>query len=86
MRNLCRIVFSLVLVAALSACADKMTDQHSEMGGGGQDTHPAGVSSVKNTGTPANTDGKGLPMAGGKQNTVPDSMWNQNSKAGGRPF
>ena len=66
-------------------CADKMTDRHSELGGGTQHTPPA-VRDYKHNGTPANTNGMGQPLANGKTNTTPDTMWNQSSPLAGKPF
>jgi len=77
---------STIALCFLSAgCADKMTDRHSELGGGTQHTSPT-VRDYKNNGTPANTDGMGHPLANGKINTTPDTMWNQNSPHEGKPF
>ncbi|HET6402576.1 MAG TPA: hypothetical protein VFH95_14420 [Candidatus Kapabacteria bacterium] len=66
-------------------CADKMTDRHSELGGGTQH-NPPNVRDYKNNGTLANTNGMGKPLANGKINTTPDTMWNQNSSFEGKPF
>ncbi len=81
---------ALLLIAlstlTLASCADKMTDRHSAMVGGNQGGPPPGVTDGKNNGTPSNTDGTGQPMAGGKVNTVPDTMWNQSAPAGQKPF
>jgi hypothetical protein len=76
-KSLIAVLFGLL---PLASCADKMTDKHSSMDGGGQ-----GVTYTKEV-TPANTDGKGQPIAGGKVTTTPDSIWNQSSPAGQRPF
>ena len=70
----------------ISSCADKMTDQHSAMVGGDQSIGRPGVTDLKNNGTPLNTDGKGQPIAGGKVNSKPDTMWNQSAPASGKPF
>jgi len=70
----------------LSGCADKMTDQHSKMVGGDQGPLPPGVTDENGKGTPSNSDGKGQPIAGGKINTTPDTMWNKNSSLEGKPF
>ena len=70
------VIFSFSLVS----CADKMTDRHSEMGGGNQN-----VTQLKEV-TPANTDGVGRPMAAGKETTQADTMWNQSSPADSKPF
>jgi hypothetical protein len=76
-----------ILVAVLlCSCADKMTDRHSELAGGDQGPPPAGVRDYKNNGTPSNTNGMGQPLAGGKINSMPDSMWNQNSPLEAKPF
>ncbi|MDP4199199.1 MAG: hypothetical protein Q8922_05510 [Bacteroidota bacterium] len=72
-------IFCLLLLP-LASCADKMTDRHSEMVGGGQ-----GVTNIHEV-TPANSDGMGKPIAGGKINTTPDSMWNQASPLEAKPF
>ncbi|GEM_PF-2263977 len=71
---------------AITGCADKMTDRHSELVGGSQGPPPPGVRDYKNNGTPANTDGMGRPMAGGVVNSTPDTMWNQNSPYEAKPF
>jgi hypothetical protein len=76
----------LFLLLGLSSCADKMTDRHSELSGGDQGPPPPGVRDYKNNGTPSNTNGMGQPLAGGKINTAPDSMWNQHSPLEGKPF
>jgi hypothetical protein len=65
---------------SLVSCADKMTDQQSNMQGGGQN-----VTQLKDT-TPANSDGIGRPVAGGKTTSQADTMWNQSSAASGKPF
>jgi hypothetical protein len=81
---------ALLLFAAgtllLASCADKTTDRHSSMSGGNQGGPPPGVTDAKNNGTPANTDGMARPMAGGKVNTVADTMWNQSAPAAQKPF
>ena len=77
---------SAIALCLLSfGCADKMTDRHSELGGGTQHNPPA-VRDYKNNGTPANTDGMGRPLAGGKINSTPDTMWNQSSPSQAKPF
>ncbi len=76
----------LLSIAMLSSCADKMTDRHSEMVGGEQGPPPPGVKDNNDKGTPANTDGTGRPVAGGKVNTTPDTMWNQSSPLEGKAF
>jgi hypothetical protein len=73
-------------VTLLASCADKMTDRHSELSGGDQGPPPAGLKTYMNEGTPSNTDGAGRPLADGKVNTMPDSMWNQNSPFEAKPF
>jgi hypothetical protein len=76
-------VFAAALLLAtfsLVSCADKMTDQHSNMEGGRQN-----VTHLKET-TPANSDGVGRPMAGGKVTSQADTMWNQSSAASNKPF
>jgi hypothetical protein len=70
----------LLTSLSLVSCADKMTDQHSEMVGGKQN-----VTELKEV-TPANSDGIGRPIAGGKQTTQPDTLWNQSSAAANKPF
>ncbi len=82
------IILGAVLVGsmAISSCADKMTDKHSEMAGGAQGPTPPALRDYKNNGTPSNTNGMGQPLAGGKVNSTPDSMWNQNSMLVGKPF
>lgn len=80
MRNTSRLILLALVLTALASCADKMTDRHSAMVGGRQ-----GVTYIKDT-TPANTDGMGRPLAGGKVNSAPDSMWNQSSPLEARPF
>ncbi|HWF44564.1 MAG TPA: hypothetical protein VG537_07975 [Candidatus Kapabacteria bacterium] len=70
----------------LASCADRMTDRHSEMKGGDQGPAPKGVRTYLNNGTPSNTDGAGRPLAGGKVNSQPDSLWNQNSPLEGKAF
>jgi hypothetical protein len=70
----------------LSSCADKMTDRHSELVGGSQGPTPPGLRDYKNNGTPSNTNGMGQPLADGKINSMPDTMWNQNSPLEGKPF
>jgi hypothetical protein len=76
----------ILVTMMLASCADKMTDRHSELVGGNQGPPPAGVRDYKHNGTPSNTNGMGQPLAGGKINTTPDSMWNQNSPLEGKPF
>jgi hypothetical protein len=80
------IAFPILAIMLFSACADKMTDQHSEVVGGDQGPIPPGLRDYKNNGTPSNTNGMGQPLAGGKINSTPDSMWNQNSSLEGKPF
>jgi hypothetical protein len=80
------LAFPILSILLLSSCADKMTDRHSEVEGGSQGPTPPALRDYKNNGTPANTDGKGQPLAGGKVNSTPDSMWNQNSSLEGKPF
>ena len=83
-----RSLFSAALLSSvlLVSCADKMTDRHSEMAGGDQGPPPPNIKSYLNEGTPSNTDGAGRPLAGGKVNSVADSMWNQNSPLEQQPF
>ncbi len=76
----------LLTIALLSSCADKMTDQHSELVGGDQGPTPPELRDYKNNGTPSNTNGMGQPLAGGKVNSTPDSLWNQNSPLEAKPF
>ncbi len=80
------LVLGIGFNVALSGCADQMTDRHSEVKGGNQGPMPAGVHDYLHNGTPANTDGAGQPLAAGKINTAPDTMWNQNSPLEGKPF
>jgi hypothetical protein len=81
------ILFAVLLSALLiSSCADKATDQHSELVGGSQGPTPPALRDYKNNGTPSNTNGMGQPLAGGKVNSTPDSMWNQNSPLEAKPF
>ena len=75
-----KVLVAIFATLTLAACADKMTDRHSEMKGGGQ-----GVTNTHEV-TPANTDGKGEPLAGGKVTTQPDTMWNQSTPADQKPF
>jgi hypothetical protein len=70
----------------LSGCADKMTDRHSAMSGGKQGPPPPGVTDENDKGTPSNTNGTGQPLADGKMNVNPDTMWNQSSPLEGKPF
>ena len=70
----------VITTFSLVSCADKMTDQQSNMQGGGQN-----VTQLKDT-TPANSDGVGHPIAGGKTTSQADTMWNQSSAAGTKPF
>jgi hypothetical protein len=76
----------LISTMLFSSCADKMTDRHSELSGGDQGPSPAGLRDYKHNGTPSNTNGMGQPLANGKVNTTPDSMWNQNSSLEAKPF
>lgn len=80
------VALTIALILGLSSCADKMTDRQSEMKGGDQGPMPAGVHDYLHNGTPANTDGAGRPLANGKVNTVPDTMWNQSSPFEGKAF
>ena len=81
-------LFAIAILSAtlLASCADRTTDAQSAMVGGAQGPAPKGVRTYLNNGTPSNTDGAGRPLAGGKVNTVPDSMWNQNSPFEAKPF
>ena len=69
-----------LIAASIVSCADKMTDTQSNMQGGRQN-----VTHLKEV-TPSNTDGKGQPLAGGKETSQADTMWNQSSSAGTKPF
>ncbi len=80
--------FALPILLSLlfCSCADKMTDQHSALVGGDQGSAPPGLRDYKHNGTPSNTNGMGKPLADGKVNSKPDSMWNQNSTLELKPF
>ena len=81
------LIASIVALCFLSAsCADKMTDRHSEVVGGAQGPPPADVRTYLHNGTPANTNGMGKPLANGKINTTPDTMWNQGSPFEAKAF
>ena len=70
----------LLSTISLTSCADKMTDKESNMQGGRQN-----VTQLKEV-TPANSDGVGRPIAGGKETSQADTMWNHSSPASSKPF
>jgi hypothetical protein len=77
----------IALAFTLASCADKMTDKHSSMKGGDQGPPPKEFRDDKPTEVnAANSDGAARPIAGGKETTQPDTMWNQSSPAANKPF
>ena len=82
-----KLLYIFLFALTLSSCADKMSDRHSEMQGGAQGPPPAGFRDDKPTPmNAANSDGMARPIAGGKETTTADTMWNKSAPAEQKPF